>query len=119
VGWETKGQRNQRSRPFTFSRGIGLPGRVWASGKLAWIPDVTQDANCSRAPFRPVVLDPAWRTPTVTERATAVYEERPLPTSTLDPVPRHPPPSTPPREGRAGGLAQGAYLASVNFYGLV
>jgi hypothetical protein len=35
-------------------------------------------------PFRPVALDPAWRTPTVTALATAAYEERHLPTGTLD-----------------------------------
>ena len=26
----------------------GLPGRIWASGKSAWIPDVAQDGNFSR-----------------------------------------------------------------------
>src|SRR5207249_5266595 len=31
------------SRVMTFSRGIGLPGRVWQSGASAWIQDVTQD----------------------------------------------------------------------------
>ena len=36
-------------------------------------------------PFRPVSLDPAWRTPTVTALATATYEERILPAGTLDP----------------------------------
>ncbi|MDR3620676.1 MAG: PAS domain S-box protein [Paludisphaera borealis] len=38
------------SRRITFAPGAGLPGRVWASGQTAWIPDVTQDANFPRAP---------------------------------------------------------------------
>ena len=33
------------TRQLTFERGIGLPGRVWASGESVWIPDVTTDAN--------------------------------------------------------------------------
>ena len=37
------------SQQTTFVRGIGLPGRVWASGKAIWIPDVVVDDNFPRA----------------------------------------------------------------------
>jgi two-component system cell cycle sensor histidine kinase/response regulator CckA len=37
------------SRNTTFEPGVGLPGRVWASGEPAWIPDVVQDRNFPRA----------------------------------------------------------------------
>jgi hypothetical protein len=36
-------------------------------------------------PFRPVCIEPAWLTPTVTALATAAYEERILPSGELDP----------------------------------
>jgi two-component system, sensor histidine kinase and response regulator len=39
------------SRQITFTRGVGLPGRVWADAQPAWIPDVTLDANFPRAPI--------------------------------------------------------------------
>jgi PAS domain S-box-containing protein len=37
------------SRQTTFAPGVGLPGRVWASGQPAWVPDVIKDTNFPRA----------------------------------------------------------------------
>jgi PAS domain S-box-containing protein len=37
------------SRKVTFSRGIGLPGRVWASRAPVYIPDVVHNADFTRA----------------------------------------------------------------------
>jgi PAS domain S-box-containing protein len=57
-GWHMPGREfaafEAASRERTYGRGIGLPGRVWASGKPVWVPDVmalTEDASFPRAPF--------------------------------------------------------------------
>ena len=36
-------------RRTTFARGVGLPGRVWESGRVGWIADITKDADFPRA----------------------------------------------------------------------
>lgn len=41
----------ERTKQSRFASGIGLPGRVWKSGKVEWIADVTRDGNFPRAPF--------------------------------------------------------------------
>jgi hypothetical protein len=52
--------------------------------------DAEQHVACALArdvfgnPFRPVSIDPAWLTPTVTSLATAAYDERILPSGELD-----------------------------------
>jgi PAS domain S-box-containing protein len=34
-----------------FAKGTGLPGRIWESGKPAWIPNLKKDRNFPRGPF--------------------------------------------------------------------
>ncbi len=38
------------TRNHSFARGDGFPGRVWASGRPAWIPDITAGNTIPRAP---------------------------------------------------------------------
>jgi two-component system sensor histidine kinase/response regulator len=53
--WNAPGVRfsdfDAASMKATFPPGIGLPGRVWATGQPAWIPDVVGDSNFPRAPI--------------------------------------------------------------------
>lgn len=41
----------KNTRHFTFRLGVGLPGRIWATGEPAWIVDVTKDANFLRCSY--------------------------------------------------------------------
>ena len=38
------------TRQITFAKGVGLPGRIWASAKPAWIVNVVDDGSFPRAP---------------------------------------------------------------------
>ncbi|HZP57271.1 MAG TPA: PAS domain-containing protein [Dehalococcoidia bacterium] len=48
---EAQADLDHESRARPFARGTGLPGRVWESGKAAWIADVGTDDNAPRAPY--------------------------------------------------------------------
>ena len=41
----------EKSQAMTFTKGLGLPGRVWQSLEPHWVVDVIKDANFPRFPF--------------------------------------------------------------------
>jgi PAS domain S-box-containing protein len=57
------------SRRTVFASGVGLPGRVWASGEPAWIADVVADPDFPRAAIaRREGLHAAFALPILTNR---------------------------------------------------
>jgi PAS domain S-box-containing protein len=74
------------TRALRFSRGEGLPGRVWRSGRPVRIPDLATDANFPRAgPARRAGLCCAVCFPTRGARgvigAIELFARRPIPSS--------------------------------------
>lgn len=51
--WQRPDRRHDKfaatAREITFTRGVGLPGRVWLHQNAVWIEDVTRDDNFPRA----------------------------------------------------------------------
>jgi hypothetical protein len=43
IGATTMPDFERISRAHVFEKGVGLPGRVWASGQPAWVLDIAQD----------------------------------------------------------------------------
>ena len=53
--WHTPSKSYQEfeaiCRQKTFSSGVGLPGRIWASKEPLWVPDIVKDSNFPGAPI--------------------------------------------------------------------
>lgn len=43
------GEFERMSRTIALAKGAGIPGRVWAEGRPAWVADVTVDTNFQRS----------------------------------------------------------------------
>jgi two-component system, cell cycle sensor histidine kinase and response regulator CckA len=66
------GEFKTLSRQTTFAQGVGLPGRVWASGKPAWVRDVVEEANFPRStPAKQAGLHGAFAFPIFVENNLA------------------------------------------------
>jgi PAS domain S-box-containing protein len=66
--WSNGGARTaafaEATRQALFTSGVGLPGRVWATGAAAWIEDVVEDANFPRGAIaRPAGVHGAFAFP--------------------------------------------------------
>src|SRR6266545_2686794 len=48
AGGEHLGEFEQATRATTFARGVGLPGRIWATGEPQWVCDVARDETFPR-----------------------------------------------------------------------
>jgi hypothetical protein len=75
AGWTT--------HPIALTAGVEVPCRV------AHVQDAGDDGaalvrDIFGNPFRPVTLDPCWLTPTVTNLAQAVYDDRQMPSGLFD-----------------------------------
>lgn len=79
--WYWRGNVEQRNLRIVtertrFAKGIGLPGRILASSKPAWIPDVYRDSNFLRSRYKlPLGVTGAFGFPILFEgRVAAVLE---------------------------------------------
>jgi len=54
-GWRAQSvpvaELEETSRNRSFFRGIGFPGRIWATGKSEWVSDIAADPNLTRGPL--------------------------------------------------------------------
>src|SRR3984893_15302357 len=55
AGWRAQSvpgaELEEASRNQTFVRGIGFPGRIWATAKSEWVSDIAADMNLPRGPL--------------------------------------------------------------------
>jgi hypothetical protein len=74
----------ERDDPFHIGSDTAAQANTVVDGRLAQCHLLCD--LFGPVPFRPTALDPSWRTPDVLALAEAAYEERDLPSGTLDPA---------------------------------